>query len=118
MIIYEKNNPPALVQTNNAAADNSIWQEIKKRAFPSVHGAYASHREEIMQSLPSRWTKMFENLGFEIAKTFTVRFVPFENRWAIALFEKSGRLTGRLGGLSPFKYWGVHFCIVAKRTQG
>ena len=106
----KKNN-----RIRNVSHNENIVERIKSRAFPSVHGAYVSHLEEIIKSFPSRWIKMFKFHGFQILKTFTIRFIPFENRMSIALFEKSSGITYILGKLNPLKYFGVHFCILAKK---
>jgi len=116
-----------MLSKKNASLKNSYSQKANKLKtivsgkdfhrllLPPIHGKYRSRLQEISKSFPLAWQKLFRQNGFKIIKVFTIRFIPYSNRLSVSLMEKTEQLTSYLGEKIPFKYLGIHNCLICKK---
>ena len=86
--------------------------------LPPIHGNYCSHLYEITKQFPFVWERLFRENGLKIVKTFTIKHSPLATKFAISLYEKTAGITKVIGSVSPFKYLGDCYCIIAQKAQG
>ena len=104
-------------QKANKLKEIASGKKLHKMLLPPTHGTYRSRLQEVVKSLPFVWNKLFEKNGLKIKKTFTIRFIPYSNKLSVSLMEKTERLTSCIGSKIPFKYFGIHYCLICRKDQ-
>lgn len=96
--------------------NESLVRKFRRLMFPRMHGNYQKHLDEITKQFPFVWERLFRENGLKIVKTFTIKHSPLATKSAISLYEKTAWLTKIIGGVSPFKYLGDSYCIIARKS--